>query len=146
MIQRLFSPPNFEKDEDNFRAKFINGFAWIVIILLAFAIISYLNSKADPNASSTIAILVGLIIVLFTSLYFLHKGNLNLSGMIIVVLGWLGLGIQAYTADGVKDVIIVAYIAVSLLASIVINWRVGSVLIILSIGVIWTLAILKARR
>ncbi len=28
MIKRLFSPPVFDNEEDNFRAKFINGFAW----------------------------------------------------------------------------------------------------------------------
>lgn len=30
MIRRFFSPPVFEKEEDNFRAKFINDFAWVV--------------------------------------------------------------------------------------------------------------------
>lgn len=145
MIQRLFSTPSFTKDEDNFRAKFINGFAWSVIGLVAISIMPNLGPQADENASTTIAVLLGLMLVMFTSLYFLHRGKLNISGMIIVVLGWLGLGIQAYTADGVKDVIIVAYVAVSLLASIVINWRVGSIVIILSIGAIWILAILEVN-
>ena len=30
MIRRFFSPPVFDKEEDNFRARFINGFAWVV--------------------------------------------------------------------------------------------------------------------
>jgi GAF domain-containing protein len=62
-----------------------------------------------------------------------------------VIFGWLGLGIQAYTAGGARDVIIVAYIALSLVASIVINWRVGSVIILLSIGVIWVLVMLEVN-
>ncbi len=145
MIKRLFSPPIFENTEDNFRAKFINGFAWIVIILLAFSIIPNLGPNADDNAKTTIIVITSLIFVMFISLYFLRRGNLNASGMIIVVLGWLGLGTQAYTADGVRDVIIIAYIAVSLLASIIINWRIGSLVMLLSIGVIWTLAILEVN-
>ena len=60
--------------------------------------------------------------------------------MIIIVFGWLGLSIQAFTADGVKDVIVVGYLAVGLLASIVINWQAGSYLILASIGAIWVLA------
>ena len=80
---------------------------------------------------------------MFLSLYFLHRGNLNASGMIIVLLGWLGLGAQAYTADGVRDVIIISYIAISLLASIIINWRTGSIIMLLSIGAIWALALLE---
>jgi len=145
MIKRLFSPPVFENTEDNFRAKFINGFAWIVIILLGISIIPNLGSSADENAATTVIVVTGLIFVMFLSLYFLRRGNLNASGMIIVVLGWLGLGAQAFTADGVRDVIIIAYIAISLLASIIINWRIGSLVMFLSIGVIWTLAILEVN-
>ncbi len=145
MIKRLFSPPVFENTEDNFRAKFINGFAWIVIILLGISIIPNLGPSADENAATTVIVVTGLIFVMFLSLYFLRRGNLNASGMIIVVLGWLGLGAQAFTADGVRDVIIIAYIAISLLASIIINWRIGSLVMFLSIGVIWTLAILEVN-
>ena len=145
MIKRLFSPPIFENMEDNFRAKFINGFAWIVIILLTLSLVPNLGPNADDNARSTIIVVTALILVMFLSLYLLRRGNLNASGMIIVVLGWLGLGAQAYTADGVRDVIIIAYIAISLLASIIINWRMGSLIMLLSIGAIWTLAILEVN-
>src|SRR3990172_4455561 len=129
MIKRLFSPPVFDNAEDNFRAKFINGFAWITILLLSAAILPYIGSTTDGNAGTTIIVLLGLILVMFSSLYFLHRGKPALSGTIIVVLSWLGLGIQAYQADGVRDAIIIAYIAISLLASIIINWRAGSIVI-----------------
>lgn len=144
MIKRLFSPPLFENEEDNFRAKFINGFAWVVVALLLLAIITYLLTPMDVNTVTTIAILSALILVMLLSLYVLRRGNLNLSGLILLVLGWLGLGLQAYTADGVRDVIIVAYIAISLLASIIISWRAGSIFMALSIAAIWALAILEA--
>ncbi len=145
MIQRLFSPPLFKNEEDNFRAKFINGFAWAVAVLLSIVEITYLLTPIDVNTISTLIVIAALILVIFSSLYVLRKGNLNLSGAIIVVLGWLGLGIQAYTADGVRDVVIVGYIAISLLASIIINWRVGSIIMILSVAAIWTLALLEAN-
>jgi len=143
MIKRLFSPPVFDNQEDSFRAKFINGFAWVVIAVLTAALIPNLGPNADENSATTIVVLASLIFIMFVSLFLLRRGNLNASGSIVVILGWLGLGIQAYTADGARDVIIVAYIAVSLLASIVINWRVGSVIILLSIGAIWTLVMLE---
>ena len=145
MIKRLFSPPVFDNEEDNFRAKFINGFAWIVIALLSAALIPNLGPGADENSATTIIVVTGLIFVMFLSLYLLRRGNLNASGLIIVILGWLGLGLQAFTADGVRDVIVIAYIAISILASIIINWRVGSIIMILSIGVIWVLAILEVN-
>ena len=145
MIKRLFSPPVFNNQEDSFRAKFINGFAWVVIAVLTAALIPNLGPNADENSATTIMVLASLIFIMFVSLFLLRRGNLNTSGSIIVILGWLGLGIQAYTADGARDVIIVAYIAVSLLASIIINWRVGSVIILLSIGSIWTLVMLEVN-
>jgi len=56
------------------------------------------------------------------------------SGMLIVILGWIGLGVQAYTADGVRDVVIMAYIAMGLLASIVVSRLWGGIVILASIG------------
>jgi GAF domain-containing protein len=84
-----------------------------------------------------------LIIVMLVALYLLRKGHVDASGMSIVVLGWLGIGLQAYTADGVKDVIVVAYLALGLLASIIVSWRLGGIVILSSISVIWALALLQ---
>ncbi len=140
MIRKFFSPPVFEKEEDNFRARFVNGFAWVVVFILAFAMIPYLTRE---KIDLTVIVLSGLILVLFAALFLLRRGNINASGLTIVTLGWLGLGIQAYFADGVKDVVIIAYIALGLLASIVISLRTGSVVIITSIGVIWMLGLLE---
>jgi len=143
MIRRFFSPPVFEKDEDNFRARFINGFAWLVTILFVIILAIYLK---DPPKDATILVLSALIIVMLTAIYLLHRGNINASGIVIVTLSWLGLGIQAYSADGVKDVIVIAYIAIALLASIAVSWRTGFIVTIASIGAIWTLALLEANH
>ena len=141
MIRKFFSPPVFDTDEDNFRAKFVNGFAWVGIVLLAIAIIPYILS---PGESFTIIILSGLIGVLFAALYLLDKGRVTTAGWVIVILGWAGIGLQAYTADGVKDVIIMAFIAVGLLASIVISRTAGTAVILISILVIIGLSLLEA--
>jgi len=140
MIRRFFSPPVFEKEEKNFRAKFINGFAWTVIGLLSLAMVPHLFGTAK---NFTLAVFSGLIVVMLVALYLLRTGKVDASGMVIVVLGWLGIGLQAFTADGVKDVIIIAYLALGLLASIIVNWRLGGVVILSSISVIWALALLQ---
>jgi GAF domain-containing protein len=142
MIGRFFSPPQFENDEDNFRARFINGFAWSAIALLTLALTAYLFRSATDF---TVPILAGLILLMATALYLVRSGRIAASGMSIVVLGWLGLALQAYTADGVRDVIIVAYIALGLLASIIISWRAGGLVILTSIGVVWALGLLEAN-
>jgi len=142
MIRRLLSPPVFEQDEKNFRARFINGFAWSVIVLLLLAITPHLLGSSK---NFTLAIFSGLIVVMFIALFLLHHGKVDASGIIIVALGWLGVSVQAYTADGVKDVIVVAFIALGLLASIIVNWRVGGLVILSGIAVIWALALLQVN-
>ncbi len=142
MIKRLFSPPHFEDEDDNFRARFINGFGLILLVLLAIAIIPQLIERT-PNY--TFLVLMGLAGVMLLSLYLLRAGYLRLSGMIVVGLTWLGITFQAATAEGVRDVIVVAYIAIGLLASIVMSWRTGSLVIFASIGAIWTLSLLEVN-
>ena len=143
MIRRLFSPPVFDQEEKRFRAKFINGFAWSVIVLLVFVVAIHL--LGEPK-NFTVTIFSGLIVVMLLALYLLHRGNVDASGTLIIVLGWLGVSMQAFTADGVKDVIVVAFIALGLLASIIVNWRIGGVVILSSIAVIWALALLQANN
>jgi hypothetical protein len=142
MIRRFLRPPVFENEADDFRARFINGFAWTVIALLLLAMAPHL---LGTSLNATVPVFSALIIVMFAALYLLHRGNVNASGMIIIVLGWLGIGIQAYTADGVKDVILVAYLALGLLASIIMGWRAGGVVILTSIGAIWILTLLQVN-
>jgi GAF domain-containing protein len=143
MIRRLLSPPVFQEEDKNFRAKFINGFAWSVIALLLLAMTPHLLGNAKNNS---ILIFSGLIIVMLLAQYLLRRGNVDASGMIIIVLSWLGVSIQAYTADGVKDVIVVAFIALGLLTSIIVNWRMGGLVILSGIVVIWALALLQTNK
>jgi GAF domain-containing protein len=140
MIRRLLTPPQFDNDQDNFRARFINGISWTLLGLLAFSMIPQLV-KTTPDF--TIVVLPSLMAVMVLALYLMHRGRLRLSGIIIVVLTWLGITFQAFTAEGVKDVIVVAYIAVALLSSIIIGWRTGGVVMLASVGAIWMLAILQ---
>jgi GAF domain-containing protein len=142
MIRKFFSPPLFEKDEDNFRARFINGFAWVVIGSLLYIIFS---GGLDFTSNSTDTILSALVIVQAFALYLLRSGKVLASGSIIVVLGWIGLTLQAYNAEGVKDVVVIAYIALALLASIIVNWLTGGLVIIASLGALWGLALLEVN-
>lgn len=143
MIRRLLSPPVFQEEDKNFRAKFIYGFAWIVIGLLLTVIVIQLLGKPK---NFTVAIFSGLIAVMLLALFLLRRGNVDASGMVIITLSWLGVSIQALTADGVKDVIVVAFIALGLLASIIVNRRVGGAVILSGIAVIWVLAFLEVNN
>jgi len=143
MIRKIFYPPVFKEEEKNFRAKFINGFAWIVIAFLFLAMLPHIFGTSK---NLTIAVFSGLILIMLAALYLLHRGWVSASVLVIIIMGWVAIGIQAYNANGVKDAVIIAYLALGLFASMTINWRIGGLVILGSIGVIWTLALLQFKE
>ena len=72
MIRRLFSPPVFQEDDKNFRAKFINVFAWSVIAI-AVAGMTFASARRSKklHASSYFS---GLIVVMLLALFLLRRG------------------------------------------------------------------------
>lgn len=143
MIRKFLSPPQFDDLEQDFRAKFINGFAWIAMGLLIFGTFII---AATGFTDFTIYVLVGLILVFALTILLLKKRMLNVSAVVVVVLTWLGIFFQAYTADGVHDVIIIAFIATALFASILIGWWAGGITILASILAAWLLAVFEINQ
>lgn len=140
MIRRLFAPPPFETHDENFRARLINGTAWIILVLLAGSMIPQVRSATPAFTRYVFPSLMGVTIL---CLYLLHQRYLLLSGILLVVLTWLGVSVQALSAAGVKDVVVVAYIAIALLASLTISWRSGGIVILLSMVTVMLLARLE---
>ena len=141
MIRRILTVPRYESEDENFRAKFSNAFGFTLLALLVVALIPQLIKS---TADYTWIVLLGLIAVTIISLYLTRTRRLNLSAILLVMLTWSGITFQAITAEGVRDVIVVGYVAVSLLASILLSWRIGGVLMLLSIGTLWILVLLQA--
>lgn len=138
MIKRLFTPPHFENDDDNLRARFINVTAWLIILALAFGLTPQVFNRT-PDL--TVVVLPSMIASMSLALYIMHRKALWLSGFLVVISTWLGVTIQAYSAEGIKDVIVLAYMAVCLLTSIIISGRSGFFVILASIATLWILAL-----
>ena len=143
MIKKFLSPPQFDDLEQDFRARFINGFAWIAMTLL---ITGTLIIAVTGFSDYTIYVLIGLIFVFALTIVLLKKGMVNLAAVVVVVLTWLGIFFQAYTADGIHDVIILGFIATALFASVLIGHWAGGVTILASILAAFLLAALEANR
>lgn len=142
MIRRILSAPRFDDLEQDFRAKFVNGFAWIAMILIsASAILVAVTGFTDY----TLYVLIGLALVFAVAIVLLKYRLLNLSSTLVVVLTWLGIFFQALTADGIHDVIIIGFIATALFASILIGWWAGGLTIVASILAAWLLASLETN-
>ena len=142
MIRRLLSAPRFDDLEQDFRAKFVNGFAWIAMILISIVAIVV---AATGFTDYTLYVLIGLALVFAVTIVLLKYRLLNLSSFMVVVLTWLGILFQALTADGIHDVIIIGFIATALFASILIGWWAGGLTILASILAAWLLASLETN-
>ena len=142
MIRRLFSAPRFDDLEQDFRAKFVNGFAWIAMILIGIVAVVV---AATGFTDYTLYVLIALVLVFAITIVLLRYRMLYLSSMVVVILTWLGIFFQAYTADGIHDVIIIGFIATSLFASILIGWWAGGLTILASILAAWLLASLETN-
>ncbi len=142
MIKRLLSAPRFDDMEQDFRAKFVNGFAWIAMLLISTVAIVV---AATGFTDYTLYVLIGLALVFAITIVMLKYRLLNLSSIMVVVLTWLGIFFQALTADGIHDVIIIGFIATALFASILVGWWAGGLTILASILAAWLLASLEAN-
>ena len=143
MIKKFFSPPYFDNPEQNYRARFVNGFSWIAMILtIVIAVIVAVTGYTDY----TLYVLIGLAVVFALTVILLRYRLLNISAVLLVVLTWLGILFQAYTADGVHDVIIIGFIATALFASILMGWWAGGITILASILGAWLLASLEVNQ
>lgn len=143
VLKKIFAPPVFDKDEDNFRAKFINSYAWISILLMLVAAPVYLLQ--ETFSLSTIIVTITALAIMFTAIFLLRRGNISASGVIIVAVGLLLISAGTAGADGVRGSSTVAYIALALLASIIVSLQAGVIVIATSIAMLWVLAVMEAN-
>ncbi len=136
----MLSPPSFGVDEDASRAaRYLN------IILLAglFLLIPYgvfIVAATGGLGGETSSVVVVLVVVLAGIYALLKLGKVNLASLLLLILGWTVLTVQAYLASGIQDTVIVAYIAVILLAGLLRGVRSGAFFAVLSLVMIWFFA------
>jgi len=143
MIRNFFKPPVFDNEEQNTKAKFLNGISWIVIGLVLIAIPFIAIAQYEDF---TLLVLIGIIAVFAIVLFLLRRGYLNFGAILIAVTISLFMSFQALTADGVRDVILIGFLAIAMLASLTINIHAGVAVLIFGVGVIWTNALLETNN
>jgi PAS domain S-box-containing protein len=111
----------------------------LVMIFLRFL------SGATLSNSTTLYMLIALFILQGLLLLLVSRGYVNQAALSLVLLTWVMITYQAWSADGVRDVVIYLYIVILLIAALLTNWRVSILVCLLSIISIWTLAISEAQ-
>jgi PAS domain S-box-containing protein len=95
--------------------------------------------------SPTLSMLIGLLVLQFILLFIVKRGYIDFAAAVLVILSWVAITYQAWSADGVRDVAIYIYIIIILVAALLTNWRISIALSVLSIASIWVFAIAESK-
>lgn len=138
-LRRFFAVPIFANEEKNRAARIMNAFGWVVIVALSILYISrWITMEWLSDSSKYIFPLLILIVVV--SQVMLRRGYVRGAGLFLVVFIWLGLTFQASQSNGLRDVAVMSYLAIILLAGLLLGWREGVLLGLLSLAVLWYFA------
>ncbi len=107
-------------------------------------IIVRLLTGATPSNSTTLRVLVILFVLQGILLFVAMRGYVNQAALTLVILAWISFTYQAWSADGVRDVAIYAYILIIFITALLANWRLTVVISALSIAAIWVFALMEA--
>lgn len=139
-LRQVFAPSVFEDEEKTRTAQILNTFGWIAFAVVFILTLTRLISGNWLSASSRI-FFPALLLILFIVQVLIRNGHVRAAGTFMIVFLWGALTFQAYNSDGIRDVAVLAYPVVILLAALLLSWREGLGIGILSLGAIWFFAI-----
>lgn len=138
-FRRLFTAPIFPDEEKTRSSQIINTFGWVVVFVLLALYISRWVSGEWLSVSSRYVFPI-LILIVLVSLFMLRRGYVRGAGVFLVAFIWLGLTYQASQSTGLRDVATMSYLAIILLAGLLLGWREGLLTGTVSLAMIWYFA------
>ena len=139
-LRRLFASPIFADEEKTRVAQILNSFVWSAIGIL-LAIIIFRAIVWVENGVVPLLVLVAIVIVLAGVQIMIRRGYIRGASMFLVGALWVAMTYQAWEADGIRDVATIAYLIIILLAGLLLGWREGLFLGVLSLTVLWFFAL-----
>ena len=136
--------PLFGSERKEIVARFLYAVLFGVIGILALVIGQRLWAGLFWN-DATLVVLGFLLAVQIALLFVLRRGHIHQTALILLAAGWIGITYQAWSADGVRDVVIYVYVLIIFMGALLMSWRVSLTLFILSVAAIWFFAVSEAR-
>jgi len=146
-LRKYISSPVYAGDEEKSRkARYLNSILLASIVLLALFLpfiagSDFISSQTLFGPSTAvISFLLAVMVGLFVLMRF---GFINQASIILVVLTWLALTVQDYSAAGIRDTIYMGYILIILLAGLLLDVRYSLGVAIASILAGWSFAYME---
>ena len=143
-MHRIFAPPIFEDEEKTRIAQILNSFVWSAIGIL-FTIIVFRVIFWAENGVVPLLILLAVMVVLAGGQILIRRGYVRGASMFLVGALWIAMTYQAWEADGIRDVAAIAYLVIILLAGLLLGWREGLFIGVISIAILWFFAIQEVQ-
>ena len=138
-FNRIFAAPVFENEEKTRVAQILNSFVWTAIGVLS-AIIVFRAAFWTENGYIPLLILLGVVFILGGVQIMIRQGYIRGASMFLVGALWVAMTYQAWEADGIRDVATIAYLVIILLAGLLLGWREGVFLGVISLAALWLFA------
>jgi PAS domain S-box-containing protein len=111
-----------------------------LIVDLVMIIIRLMNG-ATLSKSTTLLVLIILFLAQLLLLFAVRRGYIDQAALAFIVVAWISITYQAWSADGVRDVAIYVYILIIFAAALLTNWQISVAIFILSLATIWLFAV-----
>jgi diguanylate cyclase (GGDEF)-like protein/PAS domain S-box-containing protein len=139
---KLFSVPHFSDPEKQRRANILIATQIAAVVMMVLILVTSIIFTPD-HPEVILESAVGAVAMIF-SFYFLRKGKLELSGWIIVILGWLILTMDLVLISGIRGVNVLGQVLVVIFAGLAINGK--SALIITGVNLAANLIVLYLEQ
>jgi GAF domain-containing protein len=147
-IRKFIAPPIYPDNEEKTRkARYLNTILLASIILLALFLpfiagSDYVSTESFFGPST--AVITFLLVVMVGLFIWMRFGFITQASFTLVILTWLALTAQDFSAAGIRDTIYMGYIVVVLLAGLLLDVRYSIGVVIASILAGWVFAFMEA--
>lgn len=116
-LGKFFAAPSFETDEENFRARVVQSFHWML-----FTAVLVLFFVQWAKGDTSLLVICGILAVVVPMLsHLLRRGYLRLVCVIDPLLVLLVITYQSFTGNGLHDLSLMAYPVVIVLAGLLLG-------------------------
>jgi len=144
-LRKLTTPLLFQEEDKTRTAGILNAFSLSAIAFLILIICLRLLLGME-NGPAPLLILFSIVIFLVIVQILMRAGHVRGSAIFLVTATWIALTVQAWQADGVHDIAVIAYILIILLASLLLGWVEAIIVTIPSIISLWIFAYLEHNK
>ena len=127
-------PKGISMIKERWSLSFFKAIISIIGLILVLVSLRRISSLVFTDIDFILLALVPLfLILLFTA----SKGHLMLSGILLVLIAWIGATYIMWMGKGIYDAIVIAYMALILIASLLLNWQMVVMILGITLLSIW---------